>query len=126
MPTFDGAYESMKEYLIQGRKLPPALMSNIDIASLGVLKAFKEFGIEVPKNVSLIGTDNIINTELSDPPLTTLETFVDKMGKWAVDLLYDKINNPDAPVMKLHITTELIERESVCEFLDYIPLDKGV
>lgn len=122
-PTFDGAYASMKKLLKQGVSIPSALISNTDCLSLGVMKAMQEYGIRVPENVSIIGGDNITSCTMYSPQLTTCDVHVNDIGKWAVKLLQDQIENPAAPVIRLRVESMIVERESVCDFEHYIPFE---
>lgn len=120
-PTIEGAYNSMLELLRKGIELPSALVSNSDIIAIGAMKAFQEFGIRVPENVSIIGADNIMSCTVCTPPLTTCEVYAKDIGKWATKLLCDQIESPKNPVIRLRIDTTIVERESVCDYTDYIP-----
>ncbi len=123
-PTFEGAYESMKRLLQRGIRLPSALVSNSDCLALGAMKAMQEYGVRVPENVSIIGGDNIASSTLFSPQLTICDAHPCEIGKWAVKLLRDKIENPAGPVIRLRIETTIIERESVCDFSDTVPFCK--
>ena len=121
-PTLHGAYLSMLEYLKKGRHLPSALVTNSDIIALGAMKALQLYNIKIPQNVSLIGEDNITGSMICTPRLTTCEVHAETSGKWAVRILLDQIENPDSPVIRFRVETSLIERESVCNFADHIPI----
>ena len=124
-PTFDGAYMSMKKLLGQGIDLPSALVSNSDCLALGAMKALQEYGVRVPENVSIIGGDNIASCTMHSPKLTTCDAHPCEIGKWAVKLLQEQIENPAGPVIRLRVETTIIERESVCDFSDCIPFKKA-
>ena len=122
-PTLHGSYLSMLEYLKKRRHLPSAIVTNSDNIALGAMKALQLYNIKIPQNVSLIGEDNITGSMICTPRLTTCEVHADTSGKWAVRILLDHIENPDSPIIRFRVETSLIERESVCDFADHVPIE---
>ena len=123
-PSLEGAYESMKKLLARGISLPSALVSNTDCLSLGAMRALQEYGVRIPENVSIIGADNISSCTLYSPQLTTCDVFPKDIGKWAVMLLKDQVENPDVPVIRLRVETRIVERESVCDISEHVPFER--
>ncbi len=115
-PTPEGAYESIRELLKSGCKFPSAIVANNDSIALGAMKAFKEFELNVPSQISIIGFDSIPFSTISDPPLTTMEVSCTDMGIWAVRLLCDRILYPNASVTKMQIGTKLLKRNSTMQY----------
>ena len=111
-PTLSGSYEDTLNMLRQGVSFPSALVATNDSIALGAVKAFKESGIRVPGDVSVIGFDDIPFSAIADPPLTTMKVSCKDIGMWAVRLLCDRIDYPDSPVAKIQIGAQLIVRES--------------
>lgn len=117
-PTLDGSYRDVKKYLEQnqGKELPTALFAFNDIMALGAIRAMQEQGINVPKDISIIGFDDIPFSSLSNPNMTTVKVYTEEMGSIAVRRLVDKIDNEDKEVpLKIEIDTKLIERNSVAK-----------
>lgn len=115
-PTTSGSYQSIKEYLEKGTKFPSAIVANNDSIALGAIKAFKEFGISIPQNISIVGFDNINFAALSDPPLTTNDVPKMDIGRWAVTMLRQKISHPDSAAVKIYADATLVIRESTCKY----------
>ena len=115
-PTPDGAYQSIRDLLDKGVKFPSALVANNDSIALGAMKAFKEFNIKIPENISIVGFDSIPFSTISDPPLTTMEVSCTDMGLWAVRILCDRIQYPFSSVTKMQVGTRLLERSSTAPF----------
>jgi len=111
--TLNGAYEDMLQHLKRGRKLPTAIFSSNDLMASACMKAFREQGIRVPDDVSIIGFDNLPICEVLDPPLTTMKVSKKQIGKWAIKLIIDREKNPTRPFIKCSVGGTLIERESV-------------
>ena len=80
-----------------------------------MLRSAAEAGLRVPEDLSVVGFDNIPESALTDPPLTTVDQSIQALGEEAVRLLADLIEHPErhgeSPV---HITlpTALVVRRS--------------
>ncbi len=70
-----------------------------DQMALGLLRAFQEAGIEVPKEVSIVGFDDIPEAAYFPPPLTTVRQDFAAVGRDSIAVLLDRIENgpSDAP-----------------------------
>jgi LacI family transcriptional regulator len=111
--TFQGAYEGFAAVLAAGVQLPEALFCCNDIVCLGVARALREAGVRIPDDISLIGFDNLPASAQSDPPLTTIKVSNQAIGAAALQLLKERIENPEKPCSKVLINGELVERQSV-------------
>ena len=60
-----------------------------DVLALGALRAARDMGLRVPEDISLIGHDDIVLVELSDPALTTIRIDKARIGELAVQMLLD-------------------------------------
>jgi LacI family transcriptional regulator len=111
--TFDGAYRNMAQILKKGATLPTALFASNDIIAYGCIKAFKEFGLGVPDDISIIGFDDLPLSALMDPPLTTMNISKKQIGRMAMKLLLEKIESNSSVSTKTIIGSELVVRASV-------------
>ncbi len=112
--TFDGAYHDMLHILRKGTELPTALFSANDLIAYACIKAFKEVGVKIPEDVSIIGFDDLPMSSMMDPPLTTMKVSQRQMGQMAIQLLIGRINRTlKAPTIKVNIGGQLICRNSV-------------
>ena len=87
----ESGYNAVMELVREGTRFTAILAAN-DLMALGALKALKELSIAVPNDVQLIGFDNIIYTQLCDPPLSTVQQPTIEMGKKAVNTLLNLID----------------------------------
>ena len=102
------------EQLKNGLRLPTALVSANDLIASACLKAFKEVGIRVPEDLSIIGFDNLPMCEMLDPPLTTMQVSKQQIGETAMALLIGRINHRiAAPTLKISVGGQLVVRKSV-------------
>ena len=112
--TFNGAYKDMMVHLSRGIKLPECYFCANDIMSYGCIKAFKENGIRIPEDLSIVGFDNLPMSASMDPPLTTIDVSKQKMGHFAVTLLDELIQSPERKnSVKILVGSDLIIRKSV-------------
>ena len=90
---------------------PDAILCLSDVVALGVLFGLQNMGVSVPKDVSMIGIDDLPSSAVSVPPLTSVHLPVSRMGEKAAVALAEWIadNKKPAPE-RLHAT--LVERRS--------------
>ena len=109
----DKAYHQTKELLKQ--KIPTAFLCFSDLMALGVMKAVKEKGLNIPEDVSVTGFDGILISEFTQPPLTTIQQDFFEMGKQTA-LLLQRIMNGEKCSRNITVDHQFIERESVSKF----------
>ncbi|MCK5196778.1 MAG: LacI family DNA-binding transcriptional regulator [Spirochaetales bacterium] len=90
--TISTGREAAKKALHEHPDLTAIVAVN-DAAAIGAIQACKTSGYSIPKNISVTGFDDIHWAEFHDPPLTTVKTFVEEMGRQAVRRLLDLINH---------------------------------
>lgn len=109
----DGAYRDMLKCLKTFSSLPSALFADNDIIASGAIKALKEKGIEIPKDISIIGFDDMPFCEMIEPPLSTVRVFKQRMGMIAVRRLLELISEDPPEFIKIEVGTEIVNRKSV-------------
>jgi LacI family transcriptional regulator len=90
-----------------------ALFCINDHIAATALRAAQAAGRQIPRDISLIGYDDISLSQNLSPALTTLRVDTAAMGRAAVNLLAFRLDNPDSARMTLTIHPTLIERASV-------------
>ncbi|NOU95753.1 hypothetical protein GC093_21365 [Paenibacillus sp. LMG 31456] len=88
-------------------KFPTAIFATNDMLALGAMRIMMEKGLQIPQDVSIIGSDNIDFAALSNPSLTTVLTEKEKMGQDAVHILNRLIQKLELP-MKVEYEPKLI------------------
>ena len=89
-----------------------AVVSVNDATAIGVMDEARYLGIKVPEDLAVVGFDDIPWASLSYPPLTTVQVFIEEMGKATVSRLLDLLENPELHPMKSIVTTNLVIRKS--------------
>ena len=92
--------------------LPDCFVAANDSIALNLLAALKIQKISVPKDVKVIGFDNVTEAKLSAPPLTTFNVNKNALGKRIVSILLDRISNPTQANQLIYIASKKIIRSS--------------
>ncbi|MGB9408006.1 MAG: LacI family DNA-binding transcriptional regulator [Terracidiphilus sp.] len=100
------------EKLLAGAKLPTAIMCSNDVTAIGVLHEAYRAGLRVPDELSVIGFDNIHITQMTIPPLTTIQMSCFELARAAVMALRAHVEGTPAPKREYPIETRLVVRES--------------
>ncbi|MBR7834108.1 LacI family DNA-binding transcriptional regulator [Actinospica durhamensis] len=98
--------------LLTGPQRPTAVFAANDVTAIATIEVAQQLGLRVPEDVSVVGFDNIPESALCVPPLTTVNQPIRTMGERAVELLIRLIR--EQPVEHTHLTlaTELVVRAS--------------
>jgi LacI family transcriptional regulator len=107
--TETGAYFATKQLL---QHQPDAIFAASDTMAIGVLRALREAGLDVPKDIVLIGFDDLPPATIATPQLTTIRQPIRRFGFKAVETLLDIIENGPEPPRRIMYGTELVIRES--------------
>jgi DNA-binding LacI/PurR family transcriptional regulator len=78
----------------------------------GVLRAVRELGLRVPKDLSLIGFDDSTWASVVDPPITVIAQQAYELGRMAAQMILDSIEGKKIKAGVTRLKTKLIERES--------------
>jgi len=103
-------YDAMKRLITKG-KIPHAIFAGSDLLAIGAIRALKEQKYSVPRDVAIIGCDDIESSRYTSPSLTTIKQDKDKIGKLAALMLYDLIND-QVNSSAILVEPELVVRES--------------
>lgn len=91
--TMDCAYERALAFVRQGRKFT-AMFCMSDTMAIGAIKAFSEFGLRVPGDISIIGFDNIALARFLTPTLSTISQPAQQIAEKSVELIARLIRDP--------------------------------
>ncbi|WP_160725048.1 LacI family DNA-binding transcriptional regulator [Bacillus sp. USDA818B3_A] len=92
---------------------PTAVFATTDLIAAVFINEARKAGVSVPDDISIIGFDNTIHAEISDPGLTTIAQPIAKLASYTIEQLLDSIENPGMPANRIMLAPTLIERESV-------------
>lgn len=109
--TVEQAKEAVSE-LLQGKDKPRAILACNDWMAVGALNAAKTLDIKVPEALRIIGFDNTIISQITEPKLSTVDQQMTRLGELAAKRIYQMMTNDDDEKQKLHLETKLIIRDS--------------
>lgn len=93
-------------------KLPTAFVCNCDETAYLAIRELRTRGISVPGDVSIVGYDNYLISEISEPQITTIQVDSLEMAKTAVNILFERIGSPESPAGIHILDGQLVEKES--------------
>jgi LacI family transcriptional regulator len=107
-------YRATQRFL-QLAEPPTALFSSNDIMAAGVVRAAHECGIKVPDDLAIVGFDDLDQTTMIFPELTTIRQPCVEMGASAVKMLIDQLEKDNREQEHVILSTTLVIHES-CGF----------
>jgi DNA-binding LacI/PurR family transcriptional regulator len=108
---YESGYRSTRE-LMELPHPPRAIFAANNIMTLGALHAIRELGLQVPRDVALIGFDDMPWSGEVSPPLTTVSQPTYQLGQEAVRLLLRRLEDSQASYQTVVLLTQLIVRQS--------------
>jgi DNA-binding LacI/PurR family transcriptional regulator len=107
--TAEAAYEAMRAFIGRGEQFD-AVFGATDIIALSAIRAITAAGLAVPRDVAVVGFDDISISAHFNPTLTTMRQDIARGARMLVELLFRRLNGEDTPSATM--PAELIVRES--------------
>nr|WP_236946132.1 substrate-binding domain-containing protein [Enterocloster clostridioformis] len=95
-----------------GAPLAECYFADNDLIAIGAMKALKLRGYRIPEDIAVIGFDNIHESHIIDPSLTTVDIPREYMGQTAARQLIYQISNPAAHPVTIKVSTKIVKRFS--------------
>ncbi len=111
-PSIEAAMGDMLEIIDRGDTLARCYFADNDIIAIGAMKALMLRGYKIPDDISFIGFDNISESKIIDPSLTTMDVPRRYIGATAARLLIEQIDSKIVHTSKVEIATRLVKRFS--------------
>ncbi|MBS4208870.1 LacI family DNA-binding transcriptional regulator [Bacillus sp. FJAT-50079] len=105
------AKEIMNKYLLQQNR-PTAIFACNDLLAIGAIQAAKEYGLNVPEQLSVVGFDNTLIATIVEPPLTTIAQPIQNMGTEVMNLMVSMIKGERKEKVRMTLLPSLVIRES--------------
>lgn len=109
-------YPVVRQLLERHRDFTAMVCFN-DMAAIGAIRAFHDAGIRVPRDISVVGFDDVPQAAFQTPSLTTVRQPLHEMGRLAAQLLLERLgtsgpgaSGPGLPEVRVH--PEFVARES--------------
>jgi DNA-binding LacI/PurR family transcriptional regulator len=103
--------------ILASRKPFTALFAFNDISAIGAIRAFREAGLRIPEDVSVVGFDDILSAAYQNPGLTTVRQPLREMGRIAAETVLRGIRRTGSNLNggETTVEPELIMRETTCK-----------
>lgn len=91
---------------------PTAILTANDMTAFGAIQGLHRMGLSVPRDLSVIGVDDVVMSQVSQPPLSTIRIPRRRMARLCLEALDFSKDRVDQLGTQLSIPTELVVRES--------------
>ncbi|SOC53792.1 LacI family DNA-binding transcriptional regulator [Ornithinimicrobium cerasi] len=98
--------------LLDRRDRPTAVFAANDLMAIRTVEVARTLGLQVPADLSVVGFDNIPESALAQPALTTVAQPLREMGRCALDLLLSLLAGEELAQPHVRLDTRLVERAS--------------
>ncbi len=98
--------------LLELAEPPTAIFAANDLMAFGVMEAVENSGLSVPKDIAVVGFDDIPQASIIRPALTTVRQPMYKMGQTAVEMVLSLVEGEQLPEINVKLETELVVRKS--------------
>lgn len=109
--SIEGGYQAAKKLLSSVSSITALFCAN-DLTAIGAMEAAKELNYRIPDELSVIGIDDIENSQYTTPMLTTIHIPMEELGIMTAKILIDRIESKKRIPMKVELPFQLIRRES--------------
>lgn len=107
----EGGRRAANEILETG-DLPTAIVAANDLMAIGAVSEFENAGLHIPRDISIVGFDDIDFARLTKPALTTVNLPLGELGRRAVEALMASLEDSREDGFEIRIPTNLIVRNS--------------
>ncbi|WP_438347925.1 LacI family DNA-binding transcriptional regulator [Paenibacillus sp. FA6] len=107
----ESGYENVKSLIQAGHSFDGIFCAN-DAMAIGAMRACNEFGIQIPKQVKIVGYDNISIASFIYPPLSSVDQCKSEIGKLAVNELINLIKDTNYKPKQYRLEPKLVIRNS--------------
>ncbi len=106
-----GGRAAMERLLAAGTP-PTAVIVGNNAMVIGAMQALRTAGLIIPQDMALVSYDDLPGADLFDPPLTAFAQPTGTLGERAVQLLLERLADPDAPPRVERLRPRLTHRRS--------------
>jgi len=100
------------EQLPLPKELPTAFVCNSDLTASRLIRSLRECGLQVPKDISVVGYDDYLYPGLCDVGITTYSVDMNRMAKLGIEILIERINGEQRHIGMQVVEGDLVIRES--------------
>lgn len=104
-------YEKIVYKLFEEHPDIDGIFASSDMIGISIIKVAKQLGKEIPKDLKIVGYDNITLSSLIVPSLTTIKQPIEQIGELVIQLLIDQIEQKEVSLENV-LPITLVERET--------------
>ncbi|MBI5865709.1 MAG: LacI family DNA-binding transcriptional regulator [Planctomycetes bacterium] len=109
---YETAYVLASKHLPEWRGRDACIVAANDEMAAGIVAAANSLGVEIPNDIAVVGFDDTRIARMTRPPLTTVRVPTSAMGASAIEILCQRIAEPQRPPTRISLDPELVVRES--------------
>lgn len=109
--TYAEVMSLYSRYQITHEQMPTAFVCGNDKSAIGAMRALQQIGYQIPKEISVVGFDNIELGEYFNPTLTTVKNPIENQGYEAVQMMIDMVEKEKKAKIVI-LEGAIIERKS--------------
>ena len=98
--------------MLKARSRPDAFFAANDLMALGVVQAVREAGLDVPRDIAVVGMDDTELATTAWPPLSSVSLGARERGHLAAELLLERLTDPATPPRRISVEPDLVVRAS--------------
>jgi LacI family transcriptional regulator len=110
-PNLEGGVDAARRLLERGAGIDAVICYN-DLVAIGAMSVIHEKGFVIPRDIAVLGCDDILPARLVNPPLSTMHVAKQDLGDAAMRMLIDRIEGRNLQ-QSITIEPELIERGTI-------------
>jgi len=100
--------EAQIEPVLRHPNPPTAIFAATDLQAVGVMNKARELGYKIPEDLAVLGFDDL---DLADyVGLSTIHQPLDESGRLAVEILLNRLKDPDRPLRHVRLPLKVVER----------------
>lgn len=101
------------EHMLEIGTHPEIIVCLNDAMAFGAMHGLETHGIHIPEDIQVIGFDNVPESAISNPSLTTIDPHMSDYARHGVDMLIERIQGYDGPVRTYETQYSIVERASL-------------
>jgi len=111
--SYEQAYQAAQTWLaLPPNRRPTAVIATSDLMAIGVMNASADAGLEVGRDIAVVGFDDAPITDYLRPPLTSLRQPITDIGEHLVTMLIDLVHGETPSPSQVLLKPQLIVRDS--------------
>jgi DNA-binding LacI/PurR family transcriptional regulator len=99
--------------MAKSKQRPTGVIGVNDLLAFGLMAGFRDAGLAVPQDVSVIGIDNVFLSTLMYPAMTSVRVPVPEMAQVMVERVMNRLSDPSVPAQEFVFAPTLVARDSV-------------